>query len=386
MIEIVRGFEKSEHERRVHALQSGMDEAGIDALLLSSEADVRYVTGFLTRFWESPTRPWFIVLPAEGLPVAVIPSIGRDLMSATWIEDIRCWTSPNPRDDGVSLLAATLADTVPIQGVIGLPMGPETHLRMPQADFEKLRSVTAPRKFSDATALVRHVREVKSEAEIQKIRRICTIAGKAFEAMPVIAARGAPLDRVFRDFQIACLKEGADYVSYLAGGAGQEGYRDVISPPDSHQLAAGDILMLDTGAVLDGYFCDFDRNFAIGKPTETAKRAYDVLYAATEAGYAAIKPGALASDIWHAMNDIILASDFGTLEGRSGHGLGMELTEWPSLMAKDHTVLREGMVLTLEPGLQIAPGSIMVHEENITVRRTGAEMLSPRAPSELPVL
>jgi Xaa-Pro aminopeptidase len=55
-------------------------------------------------------------------------------------------------------------------------------------------------------------------------------------------------------------------------------------------------------------------------------------------------------------------------------------------MATDHTLLREGMVLTLEPGLQIAPGCIMVHEENIVIRPSGAEMLSLRAPFRLPVL
>ena len=72
--------------------------------------------------------------------------------------------------------------------------------------------------------------------------------------------------------------------------------------------------------------------------------------------------------------------------GRLGHGLGLSLTEWPSFIASDGTVLREGMVLTLEPGLQIAPGRIMVHEEDIVVRAGGAELLSRRAPAQLPVL
>ncbi|MFP3548831.1 M24 family metallopeptidase, partial [Rhizobium sp. SIMBA_035] len=67
-----------------------------------------------------------------------------------------------------------------------------------------------------------------------------------------------------------------------------------------------------------------------------------------------------------------------------GHGLGLTLTEWPSFTPKDNTPLRAGMVLTLEPGAILRPGCIMVHEENIVLRERGAELLSPRAPAELP--
>ncbi|MEM6680468.1 MAG: M24 family metallopeptidase, partial [Pseudomonadota bacterium] len=74
------------------------------------------------------------------------------------------------------------------------------------------------------------------------------------------------------------------------------------------------------------------------------------------------------------------------LDGRHGHGLGLTLTEWPSIMPGDTTELREGMVLTIEPGLEIAPGRIQVHEEVIVLRESGAELLSPRAPAVLPIL
>lgn len=385
-VECQRGFEKAEFERRTRALQSGMADCGLDALLFTTEAEIRYVTGFLTRFWESPARPWFVVLPAAGSPVAVIPAIGRELMAATWIEDIRCWMSPDPADEGVSLLAGTIAEAAPPNGLVGLEMAAETHLRMPLADFHRLQAAVGPRKFTDATSIIRHVREIKSEAEIAKIKAACSIAGAAFDKVPGIAKIGRLLDRVFRDFQIECLNAGADHVGYLAGGAGPDGYRDVISPPAPIPLSQGDILMLDTGVVFDGYYCDFDRNFAIGQASEVAKRAYAALFQATEAGFAAVRPGKSASDVWRAMRNLIENSGFQTLEGRLGHGLGMQLTEWPSLNALDETILREGMVLTLEPGLQISPGRIMVHEENIVVRASRAELLSPRAAPELPLL
>jgi Xaa-Pro dipeptidase len=72
--------------------------------------------------------------------------------------------------------------------------------------------------------------------------------------------------------------------------------------------------------------------------------------------------------------------------GRIGHGLGMQLTEWPSHRPGDTTVLREGMVITLEPGMEFAPSKVMVHEENIVIRDGAPEILSRRAPSELPII
>ncbi|QIE43795.1 aminopeptidase P family protein (plasmid) [Rhodobacteraceae bacterium SC52] len=363
-----------------------MDRAGLDALLLTTPPDVFYVTGFLTRFWESPARPWFVLVPSAGDPVAVIPSIGELLFSTTWVDDIRTWNAPDPNDDGVSLLADAICELVPEHGVLGVPMGLETHLRMPLADLDTLLSRIAPRALGDATAAVQHVREVKSEGEVSAIRESCRIAGVAFDRVPEFAGSGCPLDDVFRAFQIACLQAGADWVSYTAGGAGQGGYGDVIAPATQVPLRQGDVLMLDTGLVRAGYFCDFDRNYSIGPPDDDVRRAHAALHKATDAALAGLRPGHTASELHTLMAGSLVADGATPCGGRLGHGLGLSLTEWPSVTPMDRTVLRAGMVLTLEPGVQIAPGRILVHEEVIVLRDSGPELLSPRAPTDLPVL
>lgn len=377
-------FPRGEFARRCTALQYAMQASGFDALLLTSPADVFYTTGFLTRFWESPARPWFVVIPLSGDPVAVIPAIGADLMGRTWIDDIRTWPAPDPRDDGVSLLGHTLRGIVPKGGAIGLPMGLETSLRMPVADYDLLRARCAPRRFGDATRVIQSVREIKSEVEVEKIRAACGIADRAFARVPDFAGAGVPVDRVFRDFQMALLSEGADWVSYVAGGAGQGGYGDVISPAPSAPLKPGDVLMLDTGAVRDGYFCDFDRNWSIGPASEDAKRAHRALYIATEEVLNTLRPGMHAHDVHRILADTLRRQGVTPGGGRLGHGLGITLTEWPSFTPHDTTELRAGMVLTLEPGVEIEPSRIIVHEENIVLRETGPELLCQRTPSELP--
>ena len=385
-----RGFAASEFENRLAKAQQLMSKAGLDALLLTTEPEIRYFTGFLTRFWESPTRPWFLIIPARSAPVAVIPSIGSELMHQVWPKiwpvDIRTWRSPSLSDDGISLLAETLSEIAGPGGKVGVPMGHETSLRMPLADFQTLTDIIAPIKFTRAASIMRDLRMVKSEAEIAKINHACTIANRAFERVPEIAETGTPLDEVFRRFQVLCLEESADWVAYLAGGAGKDGYGDVISPATPVPLAKGDVLMLDTGLVWDGYFCDFDRNFAIGQPCDIAANGHSQLMEAVEAALDIIKPGITAADVFHAMDRIVSGGKGGSDAGRLGHGLGMQLTEWPSLIPDDHTILKQGMVLTLEPTVQTTPGKIMVHEENIIVTDNGAELLSKRAGPQLEVL
>ncbi|WP_417472767.1 M24 family metallopeptidase [Leisingera sp.] len=377
-------FPAAEYRSRLRRLQAQMAQEDLDALLLSSAADVFYTTGFLTRFWESPARPWFVVIPREGDPVAVIPAIGAELMGRTWVSEIRTWNAPDPEDDGVSLLTQTLLDLTPRKGRVGLPMGLETHLRMPLADYHRLVGVLGDRQVVDATRAVQRVREIKSPAEVDRIRATCAIAARAFARVPEFAQAGQGLDAVFRAFQVALLQEGADWVSYVAGGAGAGGYGDVISPATAHPLTRGDILMLDAGAVRDGYFCDFDRNYSVGPASAAARRMHEALWEATEVALDALRPGIRASDVHRLMAEALRKKGFEPASGRLGHGLGVTLTEWPSFTPQDGTELREGMVLTLEPGVFGPDGAGLVHEENIVLGAQGAELLSPRAPYHLP--
>jgi Xaa-Pro aminopeptidase len=380
-----RGFVVGEYQGRVARAQALMREQGLAALLLTTEPEIRYFTGFLTRFWESPTRPWFLVLPADGAPVAVIPAIGEALMRKTWITDIRTWPSPAP-DDGVSLLADALRELGGSSGRIGVPDGPETVLRMPLAGFDSVKARLAGLKFGGDANIMRRLRMIKSEAEIDKIREACRIGNAAFARVGEIASPGRPLEDVFRRFQMLCLEEGADHVSYLAGGAGPLGYDDVISPAGPTPLCAGDVLMLDTGLVWDGYFCDFDRNFAIGSSAAAVVLAHRQLVTATEAAFAALRPGMTVAELKAVMVRSILADGGTPSGGRFGHGLGMQLTEWPSLIEHDHTVIEENMVLTLEPCVDLGGGTILVHEENVRVTATGGERLTRFASPEIQVV
>jgi Xaa-Pro aminopeptidase len=364
-----------------------MRDLEIDAMLLTTEPQVRYFSGFLTQFWHSPTRPWFLLVPLQGKPIAVIPSIGVAGMRLSWIDDIRSWSSPQPEDDGISLLLAAIDELPRRFGRLGATLGNESVLRMPVRDFQHLQKALADTEIVDCAALMLQLCSVKSEAEIAKIRYVCELASASFNALPDKIHSGQSERDILRDMRIDLLQRGADHTPYIVSASGADGYGDIIMGPSDRILQRGDVMIIDTGTIYDGYFCDFDRNFAFGAVSERARRAYDTVYQSTEAGFAAARPGATTTDVWQAMWSVLEAGGaLGNDVGRMGHGLGAQLTEWPSLTASDRTPLQPGMVITLEPGMEFASGKMMVHEENIVITENGAEMLSKRTAAEMPII
>ena len=385
-----RQFMLAEFEQRLARAQTIMRALKLDAVLLTTETNVRYFSGYFTQFWQSPTRPWFLILPLTGKPIAVIPTIGVVGMSNTWVEDIRAWPSPFPADDGVSLLSQTLADLPKRFGRLGMTLGRETHLRMPQ---QQVQSLYASNHFDlvDVSREVLHLRSLKSAAEINRVAHICGVTSNAFAELPNFARVGMTEREVVAAFRMELLHQGADHSPFIVSSSGPDGYDDIIMGPTDRLVESGDVLIIDTGTVWQGYFCDFDRNWCFGDCSDETKSAYTTVYQATNAGFEAAKPGNTTSDLYRAMWPIMHAGGaLGNDVGRLGHGLGSDLTEWPSNTATDDTVLEVGMIMTLEPGMSYLnkSGQVkqMVHEENIVITEEGAQWLSIRAAAELPLL
>jgi Xaa-Pro dipeptidase len=381
-----RGFSSSEFEGRVARAQRIMNAHGFDALLVTAPPNVRYFTGFDSQFWESPTRPWFVVVPLKGAPIAVIPEIGAPEMELTWVKDIRTWPAPVPEDDGLSLLKSTLENLPKRFGKIGAEMGREMALRMPVSEFLRLRKNLGS-TIEDGSPCLWEIRMVKTAAEIEHINYICQIASDAYEALPSQISIGESEREVARKLRIEIARSGADSTPFMPAISGPGGVQQIVCGPHDRILQTGDILFIDTGSTFDGYFCDFDRNYAIGSVSDDAHRVHEALWLATEAGITAAVPGATTDDVFRAMSKIIEdAGSSGNNVGRLGHGLGLQLTEPPSHRLGDGTLILENMVLTIEPGMEYAPGKMIVHEENIAITRDGSRLLTKRAPRELPVI
>ena len=349
----MRGFNITEFEGRLEKARQLMQEKKFEMLLITSPHNFRYFTGFDSYFWESPARPWFLLLSLNNDPIAIIPSIGKTALQKTWVKNVITWQSPNPIDEGITVLQDTILYIQSNKCSIGCELGMESQLRMSIKDFQKLNLKLENHSFIDASPLIWKLRMVKSENEISKIRKIISIASNVFDELPKLLQIGQSEIEICSIMKKKLLDLGADHTLYMSCASGPGGYDQIICDPTDKKLQNGDILIIDTGTTLDGYFCDFDRNFGFGEIADNAKRAYNILWLAAEAGMKTAKPGASCADVSNAMLSILHKNGLSSNSvGRMGHGIGLQLTEPPSIMSNDNTVLQENMVITIEPLLK----------------------------------
>jgi Xaa-Pro aminopeptidase len=382
-----RGDSKQEVQSRVLRAQGAMREAGLDALLLTTEANVRYFSGYHSPFWQSPTRPWFLVVAANGEVTAVVPTIGDDGFRRAHVDRVFTWPSPRPEDEGVSLLQQVLADVVPEHGRVGAELGDHMVLRMAATDFQRVQANLSSVGVSvvDGGDVIKRLRLIKSPNEIAKVEATCQAMSAAHERLPRVLSPGMTELEACRAVKRLFLETGADDTPYVICRSGRVSYSDIIGHPTERVLEAGDMLIIDSGCQIDGYFCDFNRNFVFGAPAAEATEVHDRLQEAMEAGLRAIRPGAQFKDIYTAMaSSLGIETDEGV--GRMGHSVGLQLTEWPSIHPDEATPLEEGMVLSVEPSMALpgGEGRFVVIEEVVAVTASGYRLLSKRAAGTIP--
>ena len=395
---ISRGFESNqEFIERTKKLQSKLVLHNIDGALITTKEDYHYFTGVTTQFWESPTRPLYLVIPNKSDPIAIIPSILKCQVENTWIKSIFTWDAPNKKDDGISLLLSVLKKFK----TLGMSMNIESHLRMP---LKHLQFITNELQLEliDISEYIQTLRLIKSPAEIAKIEAVCQITSECFEALPdhiekTFHKKALSEREILTEMKLLLIKHGVDHVKYLVGSSGVGGYKSVILNPTDERIAPNSIFFMDTGTQLDEYFCDFNRNFVIRSHKECAyasmwRSFYNshnlFLWNATELAIRSCKPGVLFSDLWKIMYNYLIHQGYDKLSyvsSRMGHSIGLNLTELPSVKNDEHVKLEDGMVITLEPYVQTEYG-IIVHEEVLAITATGCKLLTIRAPKIPPVL
>ena len=378
-------FPKEEYLKRLDNIHKKLENENIDAIVITSPANFRYFSGLDSNFWESPTRPWFLIISKNGKIKALVPSIGLSAIESTFIKDIEVWQSPNPKDEGTSLLKKIIK-TFPKNSNIGFELGMETYLRMSIKEFLKIKKNLQEYNFIDSTNIVWSLRKIKSDLEIKNIEKICSITSKVFNNLINKISLGMSEREIATIFKKDLINNGVDYIMYLSCASGINGYNQIICNPSEKKIGDGDILIIDTGSTLNGYYCDFDRNFGFGNINQKSLDAYNKLWNATEKTLEIIKPGISCKEVYESLSKNLFSSNVKSSVGRMGHGFGLQLTEPPSIMIDDNTILEKNMILALEPSIEIENDLMLVHEENILITQNGNRLLSSRTPKELPII
>ena len=379
-------FEQSEFENRWERARRGMAERGLDALLVTSEGNYRYLSGHPTQVWFNKFRPNFMVLPRTGEPAIVaVASETSTARNSSFIKDIRSFVAFV--EPGVPELAEVVKERGAAEGAIGCEFGTGQRMGMPLSDLQALERRLPKARFVDAGDLFWGLRLLKSPAEITYIRRAVEINNQAVAKGLLAVKEGWTERELYRELATNVLALGADRPGYIPVNADARGPESLTGGPTDRRLQAGRMVYIDTGCTYRGYWADVARVFAVTRATDHQRKMYGVVHRAVERSLRAIRPGAPVADIMRAALAEFEAANVlrytGRL-GRIGHGAGLDLTEPPSIKLDDPAVIQPGMVLYVEPNFVTEEGHFIL-EEDVVVTRDGAEVLSARAPADLPI-
>lgn len=249
---------------------------------------------------------------------------------------------------------------------------------------EKLNAqIISDNSFSD---LINNLRVVKTKDQINKIIEAQRIAEKGFEHILDFITVGRTEREIQLELDYFMLKNGAEALSFDTIALSGKNTSLPHGVPSGKRVEQGDFVLLDYGAVVDGYHSDMTRTVCVGQPTDEMKLVYNTVLKAQLAGLNAVKSGITGKELDKISRDIIEAAGYGDYFGHSlGHGVGMEIHEAPTASPNSNENLAVNSILTIEPGIYI-PDKFGVRIEDFVVIKENGCVNMTSAPKELIII
>ena len=353
--------------------------AGVDALLLTPGAELRYLTGYDALPLERLTC---LVLPVTGDATLVVPSLERPRAADSPVADLPIALVDWPETADPSALVARL-----LTDAIGrTPARIAVADRMWAIQSLALAAALPSAVLTPAGPLLRELRMRKDPAELTALRDAAAAIDRVHDRLPQWLRAGRTESEVGRDIAEAILAEGHVTVNFVIVAGGPNG----ASPhheTGKRVLQRGDLVVVDIGGTnAAGYCSDSTRTYALGDPGDEARAMYAVLQRAQEASCASVRPGAQAQAIDAAARDVIAEAGYGEFFiHRTGHGIGLDEHEEPYVVAGNAEPVAEGMTFSIEPGIYL-PGRFGARIEDIVAVTAGGVERLNLSPRDLVVL
>jgi Xaa-Pro aminopeptidase len=349
----------NESETRLHAVAASLAGRQLDALLVSFGPNLRYLSGF------TGSNALLLVLPAQS----ILFTDPRYQIQAA--QEVSCTVTIAKGPLEADLVAALARRRVK-------HIGYEPALMSCQA-FRSLEShLPAKASLVAAGGSIEQMRMVKSPSEIGRIRRSVLANSRAFEetvphVRPGITERDLAAELEYRMRRLGAEKPAFETI--VAAGV-----RSALphAQPTAARLQPGQLVVVDMGAIEDGYASDMTRMLYLGTPTAKVKRTYRAVLEAQLAGIDAVRAGARTAHVDAAARHVLKRYGLDRAFIHStGHGLGLEIHEPPRLGKSDKGRLQAGMAITVEPGVYLEGfGGIRI-EDTVVVTEKGCEILTP---------
>jgi Xaa-Pro aminopeptidase len=351
--------ENDEFEMRRDIVVAGLAERKLDALLVAFSPNLRYLSGFTGSNGN-------LLLTREKSILFTDPRYAIQSAQETTCE-VRIVKGP---------LSIAVNAAIAKSGVRRIGYEPA---RMTCDLLESIKAKLPMKAALEPVAgWVEELRMVKSPSEIARIRRSVQTNSLAFERTATRVKSGMKESELAAELEYRMRRLGAEKASFetiVAGGARSAWPH---AQPTAARLNDGDLVVVDMGAMQEGYASDMTRMLFIGTPGAKVKRTYRAVLEAQLAAIDAVRPGASASRVDGAARKVL--KGYGLDQAfihSTGHGLGLEIHEPPRLGRRDKTKLKAGMAITIEPGVYIEGfGGIRI-EDTVLVTEKGCEVLTP---------
>jgi len=365
----VGSAQTSTYDVRHTRLAEALTTAGLDALVLNPGPSLTYLTGLHFHLMErpiaaifTPDQPLAIILPE--LESAKLTGLLFPVQAYAFNDDPATWQEVYRR-----AVQATRIET----SRIGVE---PTRFRVLELRF--LEAVAPHAKIVSAESAVASLRMCKDTTEISAMRKAVDIAQVALKATLPLIRIGMTEQEIASELILQLLHAGthADmpFTPIVSGGPNSA---NPHAFPSKRKIAPRDFLVIDWGAIYDGYISDLTRTFAIGEVEAELKKIYETVKQANAAGRAAGRPGIPAGDVDRAARAVIESAGYGKyFTHRTGHGIGMEGHEDPYMHATNQLALAPGMAYTVEPGIYLPDYNGVRIEDDVVITADGAESLS----------
>jgi Xaa-Pro aminopeptidase len=352
-------------EERIEALKKEGKKVAIDAFLVTSENNMRYFAGFSTLAIE---RFAGIVIPVEtGVPVVIVPRLEETKAKKSPLKKIMSY----PDSESPKLLLNKVIRELKLQKAT---LGIEGTL--PFRFYQMLVSASSKIRPQDTSNLFNQLRCVKSERELEMIEKAASIVAEGIKAGIEFTKSGVTELTISSQIERAIKENGGESVPFclVLSGANSALPHGETS---NRKVSERDVVLMDVGAVYGGYYGDLTRTIFVGEATKKEKEIYDVVAQAQEEAINRVKPNIKAEEVDAAARKVIEHAGYGKyFTHRTGHGLGLEVHEEPYIVQGNKTMLKPGMVFTIEPGIYLFEKFGVRIEDNIAVSQTKGKMLS----------
>jgi Xaa-Pro aminopeptidase len=345
---------------RADRLAAALAERELDALVVTDLVNVRYLTGYTG---------------SNGLAVVGTRDLRLFVTDFRYVAQAEQQVHGFEREIGETDLLGSVASALPAEGRFRLGFEDE-HVSVRTHD--RLRELLPDHvELTPAGGIVEQLRLVKDAGEVDRIRAAVELADAALGHVLADGLAGRTEAAIAGALVIEMLRLGAERPSFdpvVAHGA--HGALPHAVPRDV-VIERGSLVVIDWGAVLDGYCSDCTRTFAAGEPGEEAREIHELVLRAQQTGLDAVAAGVAAADADRAARDVIEAAGHGDAFGHSlGHGVGLEIHEAPRLSKTSSATLAAGNVVSVEPGVYL-PGRLGVRiEDLVVVTEDGCDVLS----------